>query len=341
MGLFNFLSQDIAIDLGTANTLIIAHDKVMVDEPSIVAIDRKTDKVIAVGKRAMQMHEKTHENIKTVRPLKDGVIADFQAAENMMRGMISMIFPKNRVFKPSLVMVICIPSGITEVEKRAVKDSAEQAGAKEVYLIQEPMAAALGIGLDVQEPVGHMIIDIGGGTTEIAVVALSGIVCDQSIRVAGDEFTADIVDYMRRQHNLLIGERTAEAIKINVGAAQPELDDEPEDYQVSGRDLMTGIPKQLVVSYSEIAHALDKSISKVEEAILKALETTPPELASDIQREGIHLTGGGALLRGLDKRIGQRTKLQVHVADDPLRAVVRGTGIALKNREHYQALFMG
>ncbi|MBK6732310.1 MAG: rod shape-determining protein [Bacteroidetes bacterium] len=341
MGIFNFLTQEIAIDLGTANTLIIAHEKVMVDEPSIVAIDRKTDKVIAVGKRAMQMHEKTHDNIKTVRPLKDGVIADFQAAETMMRGMISMIFPKNRLFKPSLVMVICIPSGITEVEKRAVKDSAEQAGAKEVYLIQEPMAAALGIGLDVQEPVGHMIIDIGGGTTEIAVVALSGIVCDQSIRVAGDEFTADIVDYMRRQHNLLIGERTAEAIKINVGSAIIDLEEIPDDYQVSGRDLMTGIPKQLVVTYSEISHALDKSISKVEEAILKALETTPPELSSDIQREGIHLTGGGALLRGLDKRISQRTKLAVHVADDPLRAVVRGTGIALKNREHYQALFIG
>lgn len=340
MGLFNFLTQEIAIDLGTANTLVIAHDKVMVDEPSIVAIDRKSEKIIAVGKRAMQMHEKTHDNIKTIRPLKDGVIADFQAAESMIRGLIGMIFPKNRLFKPSLIMVICIPSGITEVEKRAVKDSAEQAGAKEVYLIQEPMAAALGIGLDVQEPIGHMIIDIGGGTTEIAVVALSGIVCDQSIRVAGDEFTADIVDYMRRQHNLLIGERTAEAIKINVGSAITELEDVPEDYQVSGRDLMTGIPKQLVVTYSEIAHALDKSISKVEEAILKALETTPPELASDIQREGIHLTGGGALLRGLDKRIAQKTKLQVHVADDPLRAVVRGTGIALGDRDHYQALFI-
>jgi len=340
MGIFNFLSQEIAIDLGTANTLIIAHDKVMVDEPSIVAIDRKTEKVIAVGKRAMQMHEKTHENIKTIRPLKDGVIADFQAAESMIRGMISMIFPKNRLFKPSLVMVICIPSGITEVEKRAVKDSAEQAGAREAYMIHEPMAAALGIGLDVQEPVGNMIIDIGGGTTEIAVVALSGIVCDQSIRVAGDEFTADIVDYMRRQHNLLIGERTAEAIKINVGSALTELEETPEDYQVSGRDLMTGIPKQLVVTYSEIAHALDKSISKVEEAILKALETTPPELASDIQRNGIYLTGGGALLRGLDKRIAQKTKLQVHIADDPLRAVVRGTGIALKNREQYAALLL-
>ena len=340
MGIFNFLTQEIAIDLGTANTLIIAHDKVMVDEPSIVAIDRKTEKVIAVGKRAMQMHEKTHENIKTIRPLRDGVIADFQAAESMIRGMISMIFPKNKLFKPSLVMVVCIPSGITEVEKRAVKDSAEQAGAREAYLIHEPMAAALGIGLDVQEPVGNMIIDIGGGTTEIAVVALSGIVCDQSIRVAGDEFTADIVDYMRRQHNLLIGERTAEAIKINVGSALTELDEAPEDYQVSGRDLMTGIPKQLVVTYSEIAHSLDKSISKIEEAILKALETTPPELASDIQRNGIYLTGGGALLRGLDKRISQKTKLMVHVADDPLKAVVRGTGIALKNREQYAALLM-
>ena len=340
MGIFNFLTQEIAIDLGTANTLIIAHDKVMVDEPSIVAIDRKTEKVIAVGKRAMQMHEKTHENIKTIRPLRDGVIADFQAAESMIRGMISMIFPKNKLFKPSLVMVICIPSGITEVEKRAVKDSAEQAGAREAYLIHEPMAAALGIGIDVEEPVGNMIIDIGGGTTEIAVVALSGIVCDQSIRVAGDEFTADIVDYMRRQHNLLIGERTAEAIKINVGSALTELDEAPEDYQVSGRDLMTGIPKQLVVTYSEIAHSLDKSISKIEEAILKALETTPPELASDIQRNGIYLTGGGALLRGLDKRISQKTKLMVHVADDPLKAVVRGTGIALKNREQYAALLM-
>ena len=340
MGIFNFLTQEIAIDLGTANTLIIAHDKVMVDEPSIVAIDRKTEKVIAVGKRAMQMHEKTHENIKTIRPLRDGVIADFQAAESMISGMIRMIFPKNKLFKPSLVMVICIPSGITEVEKRAVKDSAEQAGAREAYLIHEPMAAALGIGLDVQEPIGNMIIDIGGGTTEIAVVALSGIVCDQSIRVAGDEFTADIVDYMRRQHNLLIGERTAEAIKINVGSALTELDDAPEDYQVSGRDLMTGIPKQLVVTYSEIAHSLDKSISKIEEAILKALETTPPELASDIQRNGIYLTGGGALLRGLDKRISLKTKLMVHVADDPLKAVVRGTGLALKNREQYAALLM-
>jgi rod shape-determining protein MreB len=331
MGLFSFLTQEIAMDLGTANTLIIHNDKVVVDEPSIVAINRQTDKVIAVGKKAMQMHEKTHENLKTIRPLKDGVIADFNAAEAMIREMIKMINPKGFLFSPTWKMVICIPSSITEVEKRAVRDSAEQAGGREVYLIHEPMAAALGIGIDVEEPIGNMIIDIGGGTTDIAVIALAGIVCDESVRIAGDEFTADIVDYIRRQHNMLIGERSAEQIKIHVGSALTELDEPPEDYPVHGRDLMTGIPKQIIVTYSEIAHALDKSISKIEEAILKALETTPPELASDIHRTGLHLTGGGALLRGLDKRISQKTKLPVHIADDPLRAVVRGTGISLKN----------
>jgi rod shape-determining protein MreB len=339
MGLFDFFTQEIAIDLGTANTLIIHNDKVVVDEPSIVAIDRRTDKVIAVGKRAMLMHEKTHENIKTIRPLKDGVIADFNAAENMIREMIRMIFAQKRfLFPPRFRMVICIPSGITEVEKRAVKDSAEQAGGQEVKMIHEPMAAAIGIGIDVEEPNGNMIIDIGGGTTEIAVIALSGIVCDQSIRVAGDEFTLDIVDYMRRQHNMLIGERTAEMIKINVGSALTDIDSPPDDYPVNGRDLMTGIPKQIIVSYSEIAHAIDKSISKIEEAILKALETTPPELAADIFKTGLYLTGGGALLRGLDKRISQKTKLPVHVAEDPLRAVVRGTGIALKNMDKFTFL---
>jgi rod shape-determining protein MreB len=235
-------------------------------------------------------------------------------------------------------MVICIPSGITEVEKRAVKDSAENSGGKEVKMIYEPMAAAIGIGIDVEEPSGNMIIDIGGGTTEIAVISLSGIVGDQSIRIAGDEFTANIVNYMRRQHNMMIGERTAEKIKINIGAALTELENPPEDYPVNGRDLMTGIPKQIIVTYSEVAHALDKSISKIEEAILKALETTPPELAADIYKTGLYLTGGGALLRGLDKRISAKTKLPVHVADDPLRAVVRGTGIALKKMDQFTFL---
>jgi rod shape-determining protein MreB len=249
-----------------------------------------------------------------------------------------MIYKKAPMFPPSYTMVICIPSGITEVEKRAVKDSAEQAGAKEVKLIYEPMAAAIGIGIDVEEPIGNMIIDIGGGTTEIAVIALSGIVCDQSIRVAGDEFTLDIIDFMRRQHNMMIGERTAENIKINIGSALTELENPPEDFPVNGRDLMTGIPKQILVSYSEIAHAIDKSISKIEEAVLKGLETTPPELAADIYKTGLYLTGGGALIRGLDKRLSQKTKLPVHVADDPLRAVVRGTGIALKNRDKFTFL---
>jgi rod shape-determining protein MreB len=336
MGLFNsFFTQEIAIDLGTANTLIIHNDKVVVDEPSIVAVDRTSGRVIAIGRAAQQMHGKTHENIKTIRPLRDGVIADFKAAEDMIKGMIRMITPGRQLFTPNLRMVICIPSGITEVEKRAVKDSSEHAGAKEVYLIHEPMAAALGIGIDVEEPVGNMIIDIGGGTTGITVIALAGIVCDQSIRIAGDEFTADIMEALRRYHSLLIGERTAEQIKINIGAAMKDLETPPDDIPVNGRDLVTGIPKQIMVSYQEIAEALDKSIFKIEEAILKALETTPPELAADIYRRGLYITGGGALLRGLDKRLTAKIKLPVHVADDPLKSVVRGTGIALKNYDRY------
>ena len=337
MKLFSFFTQELAIDLGTANTLIIQDGEIIVDEPSIVAINRKTGDTIAVGHKAMQMHEKTHENIKTIRPLKDGVIADFQAAESMIEGLINQMGRRRRFFS-HMKMVICIPSGITEVEKRAVFESADHVDSKETYLIHEPMAAALGIGLDVEEPIGNMIIDIGGGTTEIAVIALSGIVCDQSIRTAGDEFTADIMSHMKREHNILIGERTAEQIKIHVGAAVEDLENPPPDFAVNGRDLMTGIPKQITVNYKEIAAALDKSITKIEDAVMKALEMTPPELASDIYKTGLYLTGGGALLRGLDGRISQKTKLPVHIAEDPLRAVVKGTGLALKNIGKYSFL---
>jgi rod shape-determining protein MreB and related proteins len=340
MKFFDFFTTDIAIDLGTANTLIIHNDKIVVDEPSIIAIDKKSNRVIAIGKQAMQMHEKTHDEIKTIRPLKEGVIADFHAAEMMLRGMIKLVDTGRRLFPPSLRMVICIPSGITEVEKRAVRDSAEHANAKEVYMIYEPIAAAIGSGIDIEQPIGNMVVDIGGGTTDIAVIALSGIVCDQSIRIAGDTFNRDILDYMRRQHNLLIGERSAERVKIEVGSALTELEDAPDDYEIRGRDLMTGIPKVIKISYSEIAFALDKSISKLEEAVLKALEISPPELSADIYERGIYLTGGGALLRGLDKRLGLKTKLPIHVAEDPLRAVVRGTGAALKNLNHFKAVLM-
>jgi rod shape-determining protein MreB len=335
MGLF---TKEIAIDLGTANTIIIYNDKVVVDEPSIVAIERSSGKIIAVGKKAQMMHGKTHENIKTIRPLRGGVIADFHAAEHMIREMIKMIEIRKSWFPPALKMVICIPSGITEVEERAVKDSAEQAGAKEVRLIHEPMAAAIGIGIDVLEPVGNMVIDIGGGTTEIAVIALGGIVNNKSIRIAGDEFDADIEEYMRKQHNLNVGERTAERIKIEVGAALADIDNPPPEYKVHGRDMLTGIPKEVIVNHAEISHALDKSISKIEAAVLNALEMTPPELSADIFETGIYLAGGGSLLRGLDKRIHMRTKLTVHVAEDPLRAVARGTGIALKNFDKFTFL---
>lgn len=338
MGLFDFLTTNIAIDLGTANTLIMYNDEIVVDQPSIVAVDRMTGKVIAVGNEAQQMHEKTHEKYKTIRPLRDGVIADFTVAEHMIRGMIKMIPNRRKYLSTSYRMVICIPSGITEVEKRAVKDSAEQAGAKDVFLIAEPMAAAIGIGLNIKEPTGHMVVDIGGGTTEIAVIALSGIVTDQSIRIAGDEFNDDILDYMRKQHNMLIGERSAERIKIEVGAALPDLETPPPPIEIRGKDLMTGIPKTITISHHEVAHALNKSIAKIEDAILKALESTPPELSADIYERGIHLTGGGAALRGLDKRLAEKTKLPIHVAEDPLKAVVKGTGICLENLHEYKYL---
>jgi len=338
MGIFSLFTQEYAIDLGTANTIIIHNDKVVVDEPSIVAIEQSTGKLVAIGEKARQMHGKTHMNIKTVRPLKDGVIADFNAAEQMIRGMIKMVNRRTQFFAPTLRMVVCIPSGSTEVEIRAVRDSSEHAGGRDVYLIYEPMAAAIGMGIDVEEPSGSMVVDIGGGTTEVAVIALGGIVCNKSIRIAGDSFTADIQSYMRHQHNIKIGERTAEEIKINVGSALSDLENPPEDYLVRGPNLMTAMPVEIPISYQEIAHCLDKSINKVETAVLSVLEQTPPELYGDIVNEGIFLTGGGALMRGLDKRLTDKIGIKFHVADDPLHAVARGTGIALKNVENFSFL---
>lgn len=337
MGLFSF-TQEIAMDLGTANTIIITNGKIVVDEPSVVALDRRTDKMIAVGEKARQMHGKTHENIRTIRPLRDGVIADFYACEQMMRGMIKMVNTHNRFFSPSLRMVICVPSGSTEVELRAVRDSAEHAGGRDVYLIFEPMAAAIGIGIDVEAPEGNMIVDIGGGSTEIAVISLGGIVSNKSIRIAGDDLTSDIQEYMGRQHNLKVGERTAEQIKIHVGAALTELEDAPEDFIVHGPNRMTALPMEVPVCYQEIAHCLEKSIAKMETAILSALEQTPPELYADIVHNGIYLAGGGALLRGLDKRLTDKINIPFHIAEDPLHAVAKGTGVALKNVDRFSFL---
>ncbi|MDG4944872.1 rod shape-determining protein [Weeksellaceae bacterium KMM 9713] len=339
MGLFNFFTKDIAIDLGTANTLIIHNNKVVIDEPSIVAINRQTGKLIAVGKEAKSMQGKTHDDIKTIRPLKDGVIADFEASEKMIRKFISLVPGlKGGMFAPALRMVICIPSGITEVEKRAVKDSAAHINAKDIRLIYEPMAAAIGVGIDIQQPKGNMIIDIGGGTTEIAVIALGGIVCDKSVKIAGDVFTNDIAYHLRTHHNLYIGERTAERIKIEIGSAIEELEHPPEDLAVQGRDLITGKPKEIIVNYKEVSRALDKSISRIEDAVMETLSQTPPELAADIYNTGVYLAGGGSMLRGLDQRVSKKTGLPVFLADDPLRAVVRGTGIALKNIEKFNFL---
>jgi len=338
MGLFSFLTQEIAIDLGTANTIIIHNDKIVVDEPSIVAIDKNSGKLIAIGEQARQMHGKTHENIKTIRPLHDGVIADFNAAELMIRGMIKMISKGPQLFAPSLKMVVGIPSGSTEVEIRAVRDSSEHAGGRDVYMIHEPMAAAIGIGLDVLAPEGSMVIDIGGGTTEIAVIALGGIVCNKSIRIAGDGFTSDIQAYMRHQHNIKIGEKTAEDIKIGVGAALPDIDNPPADYVVRGPNIMTALPIEIPVSYQEIAYCLDKSLSKVEAALLSVLEQTPPELYADIVNKGIYMAGGGSLLRGLAKRFTDKININFNVVEDPLHAVARGTAVALKNVDKFPFL---
>ena len=330
MGFFSF-RQEIAVDLGTANTIIIHKDKIVIDEPSVVAQDAKTGKMIAVGEKAREMHGKVHEGIRTIRPLRDGVIADFNAAEMMIRGMIKKVSSKNGWMSPSLTMVVCIPSGSTEVMSSVRSPSGSSA--------RNPvMAAALGIGLDVLAPEGNMIVDIGGGTTEIAVISLGGIVSNKSIRIAGDDLTEDIMEHMRRAHNVKVGERTAELIKINVGSALTELDNPPEDFVVHGPHQMTALPMEVPISYQEICHCLEKSISKIEAAVLSALEQTPPELYADIVRNGVYLAGGGALLRGLDKRLQDKIGIPFHVAEDPLHAVAKGTGVALRNIKHFKFL---
>ena len=337
MGLFS-LTQELAMDLGTANTLIIHNGKVVVDEPSIVAIDVRTQKVVAVGMQAKMMHERTNPNIRTIRPLKDGVIADFTAAEMLIRGLVNKVKTNGHLFSPSLKMVIGIPSGSTNVEIRAVRDSADRAGGREVYMIFEPMAAALGAGLDVEAPMGNMVIDIGGGTSEIACISLGGLVHSESINVAGDVFTSDIQSYARQQHNIRIGERTAEQIKCAIGAAVSELDEEPEPFEITGPNLLTALPQTVTLTYKEIAYALEKSLVKLDAALMKVLEEMPPELYSDVVKNGIYLTGGGALIKGLAKRLNAKTNLPFIVAEDPLRAVVRGTGIALKNVNRFSFL---
>lgn len=336
---FSFLNQELAIDLGTANTVIYQNGQIVLDEPSIVAIDNNTGKCIALGQKAKLMHERVNPGIKTIRPLRDGVIADFNAAEMMIRGFIKEVNKKHHsLFTPNLKIVVGIPSGSTEVEIRAVRDSSEHAGAREVYLIYEPMASALGIGLDVEAPQGNMVVDIGGGTTEIAVISLGGIVVQDSIRTAGDVFTNDIQYYLKQQHNIKVGEITAEKIKINVGAVLQQLDDEPDPYIVRGPNLMTAHPVDATITYQEIAHCLDKSIAKVEASILRVLEQTPPELYSDIVENGIWLAGGGSLLRGIAQRFTEKVNIPFHVAEDPLRAVARGTCLALKHTDRYPFL---
>jgi rod shape-determining protein MreB len=336
---FSFLTQELAMDLGTANTVIFQNDQIVLDEPSIVALENNTDKLIALGHKAKLMHERVNPGIRTVRPLRDGVIADFKAAEMMIRGFIKQVNSKKRsLFTPNLKIVVGIPSGSTEVEIRAVRDSAEHAGGRDVYLIFEPMAAALGIGLDVEAPKGNMVVDIGGGTAEIAVISLGGIVVQSSIDTAGDVFTRDIQTYLRQQHNIKVGEITSEKIKIAVGAAITELEEEPEPFVVRGPNIMTAHPVEATITYQEIAHCLDKSISVIETGILHALEQTPPELYADIVENGIFLSGGGALIRGLDKRLSEKVNIPFHVAEDPLRAVARGTCIALKNTDNYSFL---
>jgi rod shape-determining protein MreB and related proteins len=329
-------ANEIAVDLGTANTLIyVKGEGIVLNEPSVVAIEKSTGRPKGYGLDAKRMLGRTPDGILAVRPLKDGVIADFDVTEKMLRHFLKSIIDKH-VFKVKPRVIVCVPSGITEVERRAVRDSAETAGAKQVLMVAEPMAAAIGVGLPVETPTGNMVIDIGGGTTEIAVIALSGIVSDTSIRTGGDELDQAIVQFMRKNYNLLVGEPTAEAIKIKIGSAAPV--GEEREMEVKGRDLVSGIPKTVRVHSSEIREALQEPIQQIVDAVRRALEITPPELASDIVDRGIIMTGGGALIRGLDLLLSQETGLPIHVDEDPLTCVVRGAGRILDDFEKYRSV---
>ena len=336
MALFDWFSNDIAIDLGTANTLIYVKGRgIVVNEPSVVAVSKHDHVIVAIGKEAREMVGRTPDEIVTIRPLKDGVIADFEATEDMLRSFIKRV-QTNRFVHPRIV--VSVPSGITEVEKRAVRDSAEHAGAREVFLVSEPMAAAIGVGVEIQQPVGNMIIDVGGGTTEIAIIALSGIVTETSIRIGGDEMNQVIIQFFKRNYNLLIGEKTAEEIKCSIGSAVP-LEDEIS-LTVKGRDLVAGVPKTTEVSSVEIREALSEPLSAIVDAVRLTLERTPPELSADILDRGIILTGGGALLKGVDERLREETNLPINCADDPLTCVVRGTGKILDDIEYYEKVIL-
>ncbi|HEY8278777.1 MAG TPA: rod shape-determining protein [Bdellovibrionota bacterium] len=328
---FSLFSNDLAIDLGTANTLVVAKDRgIVINEPSVVAVHRNSrgqTKVLAVGKEAKEMLGRTPGSITAIRPMRDGVISDFEVAQVMLRHFIKKATSEHSLFRPRII--ICIPFGITQVEKRAVKESAQMAGAREVFLIEEPMAAAIGAGLPIMEPSGNMIVDIGGGTTEVAVISLGGIVFSKSVRVAGDKFDEAILNYIKRKYSLLIGERTAEQIKIAIGNAYPFEDE--KTYEVKGRDLITGAPKTIEVNSEEIRDALAEPVSAVADAIKLALERTPPELAADIVDNGIILAGGGSLLANLDILIKEKTGLPVALAEDPLTCVVRGSGKVLQD----------
>jgi len=337
LGFFDFISSDVGIDLGTANTLVFVRGQgIVLNEPSVVAVEKATGKVLAVGSAAKEMLGRTPYEISAIRPLRDGVIADFEISEKLLSDFIRRVVKHRYLMKPRIV--ISVPSGITEVEKRAVRDSAENAGAREVFLLQEPMAAAIGVGLPGDQPSGIMVIDIGGGTSEIAVIALNGIVNNISVRIAGDEMNDSIVMYLKKNYNLLIGELTSEEIKIKIGSAFP-LEKEIS-MEIKGRDLVAGVPKNLKLSSVQVREALVEPIERIIEAVRQSLERTPPELASDILERGIILTGGGALLRGLDKRLRQETNLPVVIADDPLTCVVRGTGKVLENMQQYSKVLM-